>query len=185
MTAVTEGQLLWQASPERRNASNVGRFMKHLESTRGLKFDSYRSLWQWSVDQIEDFWAAVWEFYAIKSSTPYRRVLSERRMPGARWFEGAQLNYAEHVFRNATTAYPALIAKSELRAQVELSWAGGDGRRLRRDLAPVRCRARRPSGLVHAQHHRNHRGFSRLCVGGGGVVELFAGHGNGRGARPI
>ena len=127
MSAVTEGQRLWQASPARRDASNVVRYMQFLERSRGLKFDNYRDLWQWSTTELEAFWASLWEFFEIKASAPYQHVLSERRMPGARWFEGAKLNYAEHVFRNATTQWPAMLAKSELRKTTDISWAEFEG----------------------------------------------------------
>ena len=87
-------------------------YMQWLASEKGLAFEDYSSLWQWSVTDIEDFWQTLWDFFQIKTSTPYSKVLSERKMPGAVWFEGAKLNYAEHVFRNMSLDYPALIFQS-------------------------------------------------------------------------
>src|ERR671928_69406 len=60
-------------------------------------------------------WASIWEFFEVKASRPYERVLSQREMPGANWFEGAELNYAEHAFRNARPDEPAVLYQSELR----------------------------------------------------------------------
>ncbi len=65
---------------------------------------------------LEDFWASIWDYFHIQASKPYTTVLKERKMPGADWFPGAELNFAEHVFRNATTERPALIFRSERHA---------------------------------------------------------------------
>jgi len=74
--------------------------MRWLAKERGLKFAGYAELWQWSVDDLEAFWQAIWDYFDVRSSTPYERVLADRRMPGAKWFPGARLNYAEHVLRH-------------------------------------------------------------------------------------
>jgi acetoacetyl-CoA synthetase len=58
-------------------------------------------LWEWSVNELEEFWASIWEYFDVQASRPYERVLGSHEMPGTKWFEGAELNYAEHVFRNA------------------------------------------------------------------------------------
>ncbi|HEX7064364.1 MAG TPA: acetoacetate--CoA ligase, partial [Bacillales bacterium] len=78
--------------------------------------------WSWSVTEIEDFWASLWEYFDIQASTPYRSVLSERKMPGAKWFEGAHLNYTEHIFRNVRLNETAIMAQSELRPLQEMTW---------------------------------------------------------------
>src|SRR4051794_25025137 len=96
--------------------------MRWLGSQRGLEFGDYRSLWEWSTERLEDFWASVWDFFAIKASAPYEAVLRERRMPGADWFPGAQLNYAEHALRHATSERPAIVFVSEGQQPVEVSW---------------------------------------------------------------
>jgi acetoacetyl-CoA synthetase len=96
--------------------------MKWLKEEKGLSFNNYDDLWKWSVAEIEDFWASVWEFSGVKASKPYVKVLSERKMPGARWFTGSELNYAEHVFHNRSPYRPALMFQSELQPLMEVSW---------------------------------------------------------------
>ncbi|MBC7106011.1 MAG: acetoacetate--CoA ligase, partial [Firmicutes bacterium] len=122
MTAVAEGTLLWEPSEEFKAQANMTRYMAWLADRKGLRFTDYHDLWNWSVTDLEGFWASIWEFFNVRASRPYTRVLSERKMPGARWFEGAELNYAEHAFRNATPEHPALIFRSEGGLEAELSW---------------------------------------------------------------
>jgi acetoacetyl-CoA synthetase len=119
---ITEGTLLWEPSDELKQNANISRYIRWLKEKKHLSFDSYQSLWEWSVSDVEGFWQSIWEFFKVKSSTPYSQVLSERRMPGAKWFPGAQLNYAEHVFRNRTGSHPALIFQSEITPITEVSW---------------------------------------------------------------
>ena len=114
---------LWVPSAAFQAQSNMRTYMAWLERERGLRFDDYDALWRWSVDQLEDFWASLWRYFAIESSAPYSQVLTSHTMPGARWFGGAQLNYAEHVFRNATTDNPALIVASEREPASAIAWA--------------------------------------------------------------
>jgi len=124
-TIVREGELLWTPPAEFADASTVGRFIRWLAQKRGLEFSDYEALWRWSVDDLEAFWAAVWDFFEVCSSTPYSSVLERRVMPGARWFTGARLNFAEHVLRHEAHApqAPALIHSSELRALARMSWS--------------------------------------------------------------
>jgi acetoacetyl-CoA synthetase len=122
MTETTEGTLLWEPSPEFRETATITRYMGWLERERGLSFEDYTALWEWSVTDIEGFWASLWEFFEILSTKPYEEVLARREMPGAEWFPGAELNYAEHVFRNAHSDDPALVHASELRPLAETSW---------------------------------------------------------------
>jgi len=123
MTNATEPRLLWTPPRQLQDDSNIRRYMAWLEHTRGLHFADYDALWRWSVDELEAFWGSLWEFFGIQSATPYAEVLSGRAMPGARWFAGAQINYAEHIFRNATPDHPALVFASERHPVGELSWA--------------------------------------------------------------
>ncbi|HEX2804917.1 MAG TPA: acetyl-coenzyme A synthetase N-terminal domain-containing protein, partial [Kineosporiaceae bacterium] len=90
---------LWVPSEERRRAAVISRYLDWLERDRGLAFPSYDELWAWSVRDIEAFWQSVWDFFGIVAHQPPTAVLSEHRMPGARWFPGATLNYAEHALR--------------------------------------------------------------------------------------
>jgi acetoacetyl-CoA synthetase len=122
VTSISEGTLLWEPSQEMKQQANITHYMQWLESERGLHFDDPENLWEWSVNNLEDFWASLWDYFHIKASKPYRTVLAERKMPGAQWFPGAELNYAEHVFRNATPSRPALLFQSESQPLVEISW---------------------------------------------------------------
>jgi acetoacetyl-CoA synthetase len=121
-TPIREGDLLWEPTEQLVKNTNITAFMQWLETEKGLSFDTYDRLWDWSVTAIEDFWQSVWEYFQIKASKPYSRVLAERKMPGAQWFSGAELNYAEHVFRNISPDYPALIFQSEIQSLMEISW---------------------------------------------------------------
>ncbi|OGL18726.1 MAG: acetoacetate--CoA ligase [Candidatus Rokubacteria bacterium RIFCSPLOWO2_12_FULL_71_22] len=123
MPDIREGTVLLQPSAERRAQSRMADYMRWLAERKRLQLDSYQALWQWSVTEIEAFWASLWEYFAIAASAPYTRVLDARTMPGARWFEGARLNYAEHAFRHASPAHPAIVALSEARPRQEVSWA--------------------------------------------------------------
>ena len=105
---VNEGDLLWTPGPARMEEAELTRFTRWLSRERGLHFDDYNALWAWSVDNLETFWAAIWDFFEIKSSTPYECVMAEAPMPGARWFPGARLNLAEHVLRRARPGETAL-----------------------------------------------------------------------------
>src|SRR2546421_657472 len=100
---------LWEAGEDVKREANITRYMQWLKSEKGLNFETREELWQWSVNNLEDFWASLWDYFHIKASSPYSAVLSERKMPGAKWFPGAKLNYAEHVFRNATSSCPAVL----------------------------------------------------------------------------
>ena len=119
---IQEGDLLWKPSPARVERAQMSEFMRWLERERGLRFDDYGTLWQWSVDELESFWQAIWEYFEIKASTPYERVLSAPVMPGARWFEGSQLNFAEHVMRHARGAAPAIFFAAEQIPLTSVSW---------------------------------------------------------------
>jgi acetoacetyl-CoA synthetase len=120
---VEEGTLLWEPSHEFKQQSNIAQYMRWLVDRRGLHFDNYHALWEWSVTNLEAFWGSIWDFFEVWASRPYTTVLAERRMPGAQWFAGAELSYAEHIFRHASAAHPAIIFQSERHAVTEISWA--------------------------------------------------------------
>ena len=122
MSVITEGALLWEPSEAVKERANLTHYMDWLQTERGLAFQSYHELWQWSVTDLEGFWESIWDFFGIKASKGYANVLSERKMPGADWFAGAELNYAEHVFRNMNTQRPAIVYKSEGRQLDEITW---------------------------------------------------------------
>ncbi|WP_248282018.1 acetoacetate--CoA ligase [Parazoarcus communis] len=116
-------QALWEPSAERIAASRLTAFLNWLKTHRGLAFADYESLWQWSVTDLEAFWGELWDYYGIHASHPYRHVLQEERMPGARWFEGAQLNFADQVFRHRGLETPAILFDSECVGKGEIGWA--------------------------------------------------------------
>ena len=119
---VNEGDLLWTPSAARINKSRLTAFMRWLERERGLKFARYPDLWQWSVNDLEGFWQAIWDYFEVQSSTPYERVLADRRMPGAKWFPGARLNYAQHALRHERPDTVALMYLSERTPLASVSW---------------------------------------------------------------
>lgn len=119
---VREGDLLWTPSPEQIEATNLTALMRWLAAERGLHFDGYPALWRWSVEHIDDFWQAVWDYFEVESSAPHTAVLGKRSMPGAQWFPGARLNYAQHVLRRERQGTDALLYLSEERRLTGLSW---------------------------------------------------------------
>lgn len=114
---------LWEPSSAFIQNSNLKKYLDWLEKRKQVRFANYQEAWRWSVEHLEDFWESIWEYFQIKSHTPYNKVLDSHKMPGAKWFEGATLNYAEHLFRNSTERYPAIIFKSERQDYVEISWS--------------------------------------------------------------
>jgi acetoacetyl-CoA synthetase len=123
MTEAAEGTLLWEPSEEFKENASITRYMRWLKEEKNLSFEDYGELWEWSVTEVEDFWASIWEYFEVKASKPYERVLAEREMSGTGWFEGAELNYAEHVFRNAARPEEqAVLHQSEIRPLSEMSW---------------------------------------------------------------
>jgi acetoacetyl-CoA synthetase len=118
-----EPKVLWSPTAERVETASLTRFARWVAATRGVDVtSSYADLWQWSVDELDDFWAAIWEFFDVQASTPYERVLGSREMPGAQWFPGARLSYAEHVFRGKQDSAIALQHASELRELDFMTW---------------------------------------------------------------
>src|SRR5437773_10466131 len=107
-----EGKILWEPSEELKKSANITRYMRWLAEHRGHSFESYEALWAWSVDDLDGFWSSIWEFFEVRSSTPYTNALADRKMPGASWFPGATLNYAEHA-RRRRDAHLALVFKCE------------------------------------------------------------------------
>ena len=116
--------VLWRPPPDVRDRTEIGRYLRWLDEWRGLTFETYHELWQWSVDHLAVFWQSIWDYFGVRSETPYESVLSSHDMPGARWFPGATLNYAEHVLRGARLAAdgePVILARSQTRGPSELS----------------------------------------------------------------
>jgi acetoacetyl-CoA synthetase len=98
------------------------RYLSWLSAERGRSFSSYDEAWRWSVEDLEGFWSSIWEYFGLRSATPVTSVLAERRMPGARWFEGATVNYAERAFADADDR-PAIAFRREDGAAADLTRA--------------------------------------------------------------
>ncbi|MGM0453638.1 MAG: acetoacetate--CoA ligase [Thermodesulfobacteriota bacterium] len=116
-------EILWQPSEERIQQTNMYRFIEFVNRRHGLHITDYEGLYQWSVTEIADFWAAVWDFVEVKASRPYEQVVDDlSKMPGAEWFPGARLNFAENLLRYRDEE-TALIFKGENQSPVYLTYA--------------------------------------------------------------
>lgn len=120
--------LLSTPGPDAFTESGVGRYMGWLRSHRNLDFDSYESLWRWSVTDLDGFWQSVWDYFGVRSETPHGRALGDATMPGTRWFPDARLNYARHLLVDAHAGRDidnslAVIAVSQSRERIELTFA--------------------------------------------------------------
>jgi acetoacetyl-CoA synthetase len=128
------GEILWSPPSPRDESTQIARYLRWLESERGQRFADYRELHAWSVSDLEGFWGSLWDFFEVRASAPYERVLASREMPGAQWFPGARLNYAEHMLGRAEdSSSVAVLARSQTRDPFELTF--GD---LREQVAAAR-----------------------------------------------
>jgi acetoacetyl-CoA synthetase len=144
--------VLWTPPPDVRQSTEIGRFTEWVRNNRGRDHETYDELWRWSVTDLEGFWGSVWDFYGLRAETPPERVLGRREMPGAEWFPGARLNYAEHLLggeedRDRT----AVLARSQTRSPLELTF-----------------------GELREQAGRLRAGLERLGVGPGDRVVAYA-----------
>jgi acetoacetyl-CoA synthetase len=136
--AVAEGTVLWEPTAEGRARAVMTRYLGWLRTSRGLAFDSYEALWEWSVRDLAAFWDSLWDFFEIRGTRVPGDVLRRGRgAEGARWFPGAMLNFAEPALRRDDGG-PAIIAHSETRAARTLSHAD-----LRREVAAIAAGLRR------------------------------------------
>ena len=119
---VKPGDLLWTPSPERVAGANVTAFIGWLGETRGLAFAGYPDLWQWSVTETDAFWRAIWDYNDVIAAQQPAAVLGRREMPGAQWFPGARLNYAENVMRMERPGEVALYYHSETAPVTAMYW---------------------------------------------------------------
>ncbi|HEY1277602.1 MAG TPA: acetoacetate--CoA ligase [Thermoleophilaceae bacterium] len=133
------GQVMWTPPADVRETTQIGRYLNWLRDERGRDFAGYDELLRWSLDDLEGFWASLWDWFGIRAHAPFERVLGSSGMPGAEWFTGARLNYAEHmVGRDEDVAQTAVIARSQTRGPFELTF--GD---LREQVAHARAGLRR------------------------------------------
>ncbi len=110
---ILEPKVLWTPPPDVLETSRVGDYLRFLGRTRNLSFGSYDRLWRWSVGQIDEFWQSLWEYFEVVAHHQPGAVLGARDMPGAQWFRGAALNYAEHALGRAGDV--AIVARSQTR----------------------------------------------------------------------
>jgi acetoacetyl-CoA synthetase len=145
------GDILWTPRPDWRETTEIGRFVNWLRNERGRDLSGYDELHAWSVDDLEGFWAGLRDFYGLRLATPYGRVLAKATMPGAEWFPGAHLNYAEYlVGHEEDLDRVAVVARSQTRPPLELTF-----------------------GDLRAQAGRVRVGLQRLGVGKGDRVVAY------------
>jgi acetoacetyl-CoA synthetase len=135
--------VMWTPPRDVFETTEIGRF------ARRYGFESFEALQRWSVEDLEGFWQAVWDFFELRAYTPHERVLGTRDMPGAEWFPGARLNYAEHMLRGDADAV-AVVARSNTRGPIELTF-----------------------GELHDQVSRARAGLQRLGVRRGDRVVAY------------
>lgn len=115
--------ILWSPGPEQLQSSRMVQYQDWLAREKGVATHDYAELWRWSVEHLDDFWQSIWSFFDVQADGEREPALGRRSMPGAEWFPGARLNFAEHVFRHATPERPAMIARSEDVPLQHISWA--------------------------------------------------------------
>lgn len=114
--------ILWNPSNEFVQNSGLIKYKRWLEEEFDLRFKNYEEFWRWSNDHFEDFWESLWSYFEVISHSDYEQVVDTQTMPGAKWFTGATLNYAEHIFRMKSEDRPALIFANEAGDHRALSW---------------------------------------------------------------
>ncbi len=148
MARINEGDLLWTPSAERIEQAHLTRYLGWL-AERGRHFKTYADLWQWSIDDQEGFWGSIWEYFDVRASQPYESVQGSRTMPGAEWFPGARLNYAEHALRHERDGADALAYFRE-RRELETLSLSELGSRVRKLATFFRARGVAPGDRVVA-----------------------------------
>ena len=117
-------RVLWTPPPDVRETTEIGRYLTWLEGERGLVFADYDALQRWSVTDLPAFWSSVWDFFEVKAHAPYSTVLASDEMPGATWFPGARLNFAEHlVGEEDDGGRTAIVSRSQTRGPVDLTFS--------------------------------------------------------------
>ncbi|RTL50626.1 MAG: acetoacetate--CoA ligase [Rhodocyclaceae bacterium] len=118
-----QGELAWTPDSESIARATLTKFSEWLADSKGLGFSRYEDLWAWSTDDVGGFWKSIWDFFDIQADGSPEPVLGKAAMPGAEWFPSVRLNYAEHVFRNASASRPAIIFRSESGERRQIPWA--------------------------------------------------------------
>ena len=144
--------VLWTPPPDARRRTRIGAYLDWLERERGRSFRDYDALLRWSIDDLDGFWASVWDHFGVRSTTDPGAALAEARMPGARWFPTARLSWAEHCLRLDGRAADDVViaARAQTRDRIQLT-----ADELRDEVARVR------------------RGLQRLGIGSGDRVAAY------------
>jgi acetoacetyl-CoA synthetase len=119
-----DGEVIARPRADAREASRIGHFLTWLEQERGLHFDDYDALWEWSVTDLDGFWRSVWDHFGIRSTTEPTAVVADRTMPGTRWFPGIGINYAGQLLAQADERADevAVVARSQTREPMEVTF---------------------------------------------------------------
>jgi len=134
---VNRSDILWRPTSEQVEGCDLTGYLRWLERERNLRFAGFNELWRWSVTDLEAFWGSIADYFDVRFRTPPERVIADRAMPGASWFPGARLNYAEHALGHGGSQ-PALICRGETGTRREFSRDD-----LRREVAASRAGLRR------------------------------------------
>src|SRR5687767_9870524 len=133
---------LWTPSEERKRDANITRFIQEINARHTLDLESYPELYQWSIEYIPDFWAAIWDFAEIKASQPFTQIIEDlTKFPSANWFPGARLNFAENLLRYRDDRL-AFIFKGETQSSKQMTY------RELHDSAARLARSLRETGVV-------------------------------------
>ena len=122
MFSTQSTNVLWEMPISAKPHTRIYRYMNWLRRHYKLDFQNYDELYNWSVTETADFWQSVWQYFNVQSHTPYKQVLSDDPMPHARWFDGATLNYVEHIFRGKSDLGPAIKFLAENTPLSILTW---------------------------------------------------------------
>jgi len=105
-------EILWRPSKGRSKDSALAKYMDWLKKYYSLNFSTYQDLWEWSINDLEQFWETIWLYFDLKSSQPYSKIQGQKKMPGAEWFIDCELNYVEQLLRakNITPHKMAIVS---------------------------------------------------------------------------
>ena len=117
-------EILWKPPEERSKNAALAKYMDWLKQHYSNDFSTYQDLWEWSINNLEQFWESIWLYFDLKSSQPYSKILGNREMPGAEWFINCELNYVEQLLRakDITPHKTAIVSYSETFGNMNLTW---------------------------------------------------------------
>ena len=118
-------EILWRPSKGRSKDSALAKYMDWLKKYYSLNFSTYQDLWEWSINDLEQFWETIWLYFDLKSSQPYSKIQGQKKMPGAEWFIDCELNYVEQLLRakDITPHKMAIVSYSETHGKETLTWS--------------------------------------------------------------